>query len=140
MLNKEKYAKEILDIICNTGDTPAVVDGKPCNCKGTICEDCNFYNHPCCNEFKEWANSEYKEPEIDWTKVPIDTPVYVKDFSDKQWKKRHFCKFNVNDQLYYCYYDGQTSWTSEKNDDKVYTYWNQCKIAEGVDCSKWYKD
>lgn len=27
--------------------------------------------------FENWANSEYIELEIDWTKVPADTPVLV---------------------------------------------------------------
>ena len=137
MLNKEKYAKEILDIICNTGETPAVVDGKPCNCKGTICEDCNFYNHPCCNEFKEWANSEYKEPEIDWTKVPVDTPIYVRDYENESWKKRYFAEY-CNGKIY-AYPCGATSWSFDPDDAKL-SKWEEVKIAEEVDCSKWYED
>lgn len=140
MLNKEKYAKEIIDIICNTGELPAVIKGRPYNCEGKSCEDCEFYNTSCCNGFKEWANSECVEHEIDWTKVPIDTPVYVRDFSIRQWNKRHFHKFDKDNEFYYCYCDGQTSWTSEEDDNNMCIGWRQCKLAEGVDCSEWYKD
>ena len=141
MLNKEKYVKEILDIISKTGEVPAVANNKPIECDSIQCKDCEFNNiYSCKGQFVEWANSEYKEPEIDWTKVPVDTPVYVRDSSGGQWNKRHFHKFDVNSKLYYCYYDGQTSWTSEEDGDDAYTYWEQCKIAEGVDCSEWYKD
>ena len=138
MLNKEKYAKELLDIVCNTGEIPAVVNDKPCSCEETKCENCNFYNCFCSDSFIEWANSECVECEIDWTKVPVDTPVYVKDFLSGRWNKRHFYRFDVNSKLYYCYYEGQTSWSSEG--DEIYTHWEQCKLAEGVDCSEWYKD
>ena len=77
MLNKEKYAKEILDIACN-GDSIGMMNGilYPCN---TIksCKHCDFYDIEtkilCTENIKDWANSEYKEREIDWNKVPIDT-------------------------------------------------------------------
>lgn len=65
MLNKEKYAKEIVEIAI-TGDTLAVSNGKPVSCYGSSCEDCDFYHlgdkvYKCTHELKEWANSEYKE-------------------------------------------------------------------------------
>lgn len=31
----------------------------------------------CRTAFKDWLDSEYKETEIDWDKVPVDTPVFV---------------------------------------------------------------
>ena len=64
MLNKEKYAKEILDIACN-GDSVGMRNGILCSCD-TInnCNHCDFYNEGilCEEVIKEWANSEYKEP------------------------------------------------------------------------------
>lgn len=77
MLNKEKYAKEILDILCQDGVNPAVIDNIPVNCLSTECHSCQFYDTYCVGAFVKWANSEYKEREIDWSKVPVDTPVYV---------------------------------------------------------------
>lgn len=31
----------------------------------------------CRTAFKDWLDSEYKETEIDWDKVPVDIPVFV---------------------------------------------------------------
>lgn len=66
MKNKEKFAKEIVEIACS-GDVLAVskVTGKPISCKNTRCEDCNRCNDfPNCEEkrLREWAESEYVEP------------------------------------------------------------------------------
>lgn len=69
MKNKEKFAKEILDIFCN-GDSVAMDKDrmKLQVCGGTECEDCYFCraNYPhnasnCERNFSHWANSEYKE-------------------------------------------------------------------------------
>ena len=136
MLNKEKYAKEILDIICDTGELPAVIKGKPYNCEGASCEDCKFYNTSCYNGFKEWANSEYVEREIDWAKVPVDTPVYVRDNYDNDWHKGFFKGLSGMYYGYLVFEDGGTEWSTDGETD----LWDQCKIAEGVDCSEWYKD
>lgn len=68
MKNKEKYAKEIVEIACS-GDALAVskVTGKPISCTKTSCEHCNCYNDFLCEEkrLREWAESEYiKKPVI----------------------------------------------------------------------------
>lgn len=64
MLNKEKYAKEIIDIAI-TGDDIALKYNKPIKCSKTLCNGCERNSSiDCCSEKKlfEWANSEYKEP------------------------------------------------------------------------------
>ncbi len=68
MKNKEKYAKEIVEIACS-GDALAVskVTGKPISCTKSSCEHCNCYNDFLCeeNRLREWAESEYiKNPAI----------------------------------------------------------------------------
>lgn len=68
MKNKEKYAKEIVEIACS-GDALAVskVTGKPISCTKSSCEHCNCYNDFLCeeNRLREWAESEYiKKPVI----------------------------------------------------------------------------
>ena len=96
MLNKEKYAKEILDIACN-GDSIGMRNGILYSCD-TInnCKHCDFYNEEilCEQIIKEWANSEYKEREIDWDKVPVDTPVYVWKNGDSDIYKRYFAGYD----------------------------------------------
>lgn len=137
MLNKEKYAKEIMDLALKH-DTVALVDGKVCSCNGIIdCSKCLFnvglWSSDCDKKFIEWSNSEYKETEIDWSKVPVDTPILVWDFdNDIQWK-RHFAYFKDNN--IYAWSDGLTSYTTSE-----VAKWKNAKIAEGVDCNEWYKN
>lgn len=68
MKNKEKFAKEIVEIACS-GDVLAIskVTGKPISCKNTRCEYCNRCNDfPICEEkrLREWAESEYIEKPV----------------------------------------------------------------------------
>lgn len=134
MLNKEKYAKEILDSVCQDGSHPAVVDNVPVGCTVVDCHKCKFYDSDSCSDaFVKWANSEYKEQEIDWNKVPVDTPIYVWDNNYKEKVQRHFANFKNN--TIGAFDNGKTSWT-ECN----VSYWKHAEIKEGVDCSEWYKD
>lgn len=68
MKNKEKFAKDILEIACN-GDAIAVskTTGKPNRCGNVGCEDCMRYTgRPGCAEkhLREWAESEYIEKPV----------------------------------------------------------------------------
>ena len=137
MLNKEKYAKEIINIACS-GDSIGMRNGILCSCD-TInnCKHCDFYNEEilCEQIIKEWANSEYKEREIDWSKVPVDTPIYVWDDNDSKTYKRYFAGHNQINNMIIAFDNGGTSWSSA-----ITTKWDNAKIKEGVDCSEWYKD
>ena len=138
MLNKEKYAKEIIDISCD-GYGIAKQNGHLQPCRYTACSKCDFNTTLCCpEEMRKWANSEYKEREIDWNKVPIDTPIYVWDnYEDKIYKKkRYFAEYDTNNDKIIAFTEGQTSWTSDQN----ITVWDNAEIKEGIDCSQWYKD
>lgn len=67
MLNKEKYAKEIIEIACK-GDCIGMKNGVLCSCNSiNSCELCDFYNEEtlCKEVIEKWANSEDKEREID---------------------------------------------------------------------------
>ena len=135
MLNKEKYAKEILDIVCQDGTIPAVVNNVPIKCTDVSdCHDCKlYYNDDCINAFIKWVNSEYKEREIDWNKVPVDTPIYVWD--DGSTYKRYFAGYDKINNMIIAFDNGGTSWSSVTT-----TKWDNAKIKEGIDCSEWYKD
>lgn len=138
MLNKEKYAKEILDIICNGNDV-GKQKGHLYPCANMPCYTCEFNtgNVHCNEEFIKWANSEYKEREIDWNKVPIDTPIYVWDdnYSKAEKFPRYFAKYRENNTIG-AFDDGRTSWSG----DGQICYWEHAEVKEGIDCSKWYKD
>ena len=138
MLNKEKYAKEILDIVCS-GNVVGKRNGHLCPCANIHGSDCEFNKCDtsiCNEEFTKWANSEYKEPEIDWNKVPVDTPIYVWDNNDNRTYKRHFAGYNKVNNMIIAFDDGGTSWSSGATTTK----WDNAKIKEGIDCSQWYKD
>ena len=139
MLNKEKYAKEILDIVCSGNDL-GKQNGHLCPCANIKCSDCEFnkYNIHCNEEFTKWVNSEYKEPEIDWNKVPVDTCILVTDSCDNIIK-RHFAKYD--NKIIYAYPDGRTSWSFNQDSNQLIV-WDEknVQIKEGVDCNEWYKD
>lgn len=123
MTNKEKYAEQILDIACSGYCT--ALDKKtmkPISCNDNIsCEDCYFgvdVSSNCRNACKEWCESEYVEPQIDWSKVPVDTPILVKNSHDDKWLPRHFAKFE--DGVVYAWEDGKTSWSSLTKTDWKY--------------------
>ncbi len=127
MLNKEKFAKEIIDIACR-GQHIAVVNEKPTTCYDIIdCKGCIFYNNNnrrCNNNaIKEWANSEYVEPPVDWSKVAVDTPILVRDYDHQDWLKRHFAK--CENSVVFSWTDGKTSWSNERT-----IGWKQAKLAE----------
>lgn len=68
MTNREKYAKEILDIVCE-GNNVAVKNGVPCVCENIECRECDLSGGYSCNaKFAKWCNSEYVEPSGGWQK------------------------------------------------------------------------
>lgn len=68
MKNKEKYAKEIIEIVCD-GRILGVnkVTGKPTVCGNISCKNCLRYDgrNTCAGEvLREWAESEYIEKPV----------------------------------------------------------------------------
>lgn len=115
MTNREKFAEQILDIVCN-GNSIAVnkVTSEPMGCHGTACKECLFNSNSdefCIDARKKWANSEYVEPSVDWSKVAVDTPILVTYSGIHSWVKRHFAKYE-NGRVY-AWNHGKTSWTGE---------------------------
>ena len=73
------------------------------------------------------TEEECKEPEVDWSKVEVNTPILVRDYESQEWEARHFAKYE--DGVIYTWDGGSTSWTSKGN----VTEWKYAKLAEGVD-------
>lgn len=84
---------------------------------------------------KEWANSEYKEIEIDWYKVPVDTPVLVWDNDNKYKKKRYYA--GTNGTKFMTFDWGATSWSSDSGVET--TLWYNCELARKEDIQKYRK-
>lgn len=78
-----------------------------------------------------------KEREIDWTKVPVDTPVLIRDSENADWVKRHFAFYvPVNTTYRFAAWNKGT-----KSTDKLACYlWKYCKLAPEVDPTSYYKD
>ena len=131
MLNREKYAKEILDIAC-TGDHVAMrkSDNVIVGCRKLGCLDCAFNTHGkgCDDAIEKWANSEYVEPHVDWSKVAVDTPILVRDREKEEWRKRHFAKYE--NETVYAWGNGLTSWSAHRSN---VVGWGMAKLAESED-------
>lgn len=69
-----------------------------------------------------WLDEEYQEPEVDWSKVDVDTPILV-SMDGNRWHHRHFAKYCGG--IVCAFEDGATSWTSNKK-----TGWEYAKLAE----------
>ena len=134
MLNKEKFAKEIIEIATNGNSNDiAVVDGKPCVCGNTRCKDCDFNASTCGKELNEWANSEYERIDIDWYKVPVDTPVLVWAKNESNNLKRYYA--GLKNGYFVTFDNGATSWSF----DGKTTLWSNCELARKEDIQKYRK-
>ena len=62
MKNKEKYAKEIMEIACS-GDSTAIIEksGRIVPCDVNRCSLCLFRGYDCKESTRKWAESEYTE-------------------------------------------------------------------------------
>lgn len=139
MLNKEKYEKEILEIACGGDSIALTLTDNLVSCNELACSCCKFNDedHIGCREAaKDWCNSEYKEPEIDWSQVPIDTPIYV-NLPDG-WKPRYFY-MHYSDEGIYHFNGGRTSFTKLDANDYSFKLFSSVKLARKEDIEKYSK-
>lgn len=97
-------------------------------CPGFPCSNCTFNSkhlNGCAKEKFKWADSEHveQEQEIDWSKIPVDTPILVKRSADGVWLKRHFAKYE--DEEVCAWDNGKTSHTIDSM-----SFWPYAKLAE----------
>ena len=118
MKNYEKYADEIReykgDRFCKDFIAQHILKSDDCNNVG--CTKCKMLQ-------MIWLMEEYEEPETDWSKVEVDTPILVKEYEESKWTKRYFAKYE--DGRVYAWTSGCTSWTTGHM-----TAWNFAKLAE----------
>lgn len=137
MKNKEKFAKEIIEIAA-TGTSIAMCNGVLRECRGLYCSQCDFCSDRECDEkIKEWAESEYIEPkyETDWSKVPVDTPVLIKGAMDN---RKYFSRLLPDERLA-VFRDGRTSWSSCGIAKEVALYKSVVVLAREEDKLKYRK-
>ena len=63
---------------------------------------------------------------VDWSKVAVDTPIFVKDYKCDAWKKRYFAFYK--DETVYAWANGATTWSAEN--DRNIIPWAYAKLAE----------
>ena len=131
MTNREKYAEQILDIATSGSCIAVDKKGKMYRCEKLVCRDCIFSRNEnsersCAENTKEWSEQEYVEPPVDWSKVPVDTKVFIRDSDSQPWRPRYFAKFE-NGKIY-TWNDGRSSFTSLE--PRATSWWNQGKLAE----------
>ena len=127
MLNKEKYMDELMKYACEGSRFAVLKDsGYIEKCVNVNCRVCIFDGNGdgCIKARMRWIEQEYEEPPVDWTKVPVDTPILVKNTEDDDWTNRYFAEYK--NETVFAWYDGATSWSS-KNDK---CDWEYAKLAE----------
>ena len=126
MKNYEKYADDIRDYKRNSnfcGDfiIPYILKSGS-SCGHVTCDICRMLQ-------MLWLLEEYeepKEPETDWSKVEVDTPILVRTDEATQWVRRYFAKYE--DGSVYVWNLGRTSWSA--TNDKDVSAWPYAKLAE----------
>ncbi len=135
MINYEKQKTEIDEILeRNLWFGVEEETKKVAPCPQMSCFECLFHDERdschCGLRSMKWLVSEYKEPEVDWSKVAIDTPVLVSN--DKNtWVRRHFATPALkNDDCFTVrtFAGGKTEWSSEERD--FCERWRYAKLAE----------
>lgn len=135
MTNYEKY-KDKIDKIWNDGKVIGVTE----DCKVTSCDEilsCNecIFNEECDLKSQKWLVSEYKDPaeNVDWSEVPIDTPVLVREYETDKWIPRYFAGINEDGNVI-AFDSGATSWSDDG--ENLTVNWKQAKLANPDDLKK----
>lgn len=123
MKNIEKYRDEIEKAIekktlCIDIIEPIILKHFNKFCEKITCAMCIMFQ-------MLWAYEEYEEPEIDWNKVPVDTPIYVRDRKNAEWLPRHFAGYKRGDV--WAWNGGETSHTATMME---VSKWELAKLAE----------
>lgn len=144
MKNYEKYADEIRGYkgnnFCKDFVMPYIM--KSDNCGGLACGACYMlqtiwllenYEEPEVDWSKVPVDTpirlmkEYEEPEVDWSKVEVDTPILVRVNENKEWERRYFAKYKNG--IVYARNSGCTSWTTHRM-TACMTPWIYAKLDE----------
>ena len=124
MKNYEKYAYEIREYkgenFCADFVKPHILKSR--GCTNTSCDQCKMLQ-------TIWLMEDYEEPEVDWSKVEVDTPILVRESVNGEWEKRHFAKYE--DGVVHAWSGGYTSWTTTYAGSTM--IWKYAKLAESED-------
>ena len=120
MKNYEKYADKIREYndsgFCLRFIEPYVLNAIGLSCSRLGCSKCRVL-------LTVWLMKEYVGPQVDWSKVKVDTPILVRADEEEAWDRRYFAKYE-NGHVY-AWVCGCTSWTEENA-----SAWKYAKLAE----------
>ena len=118
MKNYEKYADELKEYkglnFCKDFVKPNILKSEVCG--GLACGACYMLQ-------TIWLLEEYEEPETDWSKVEVDTPILVRDNENEEWYQRHFAEYKGG--VVCAWHGGRTSWS-----ENCMKEWAYAKLAE----------
>ena len=107
MKNREKYAEEIKNYkgneFCHAFVMQVILTKKECDIFSN-CSQCYLVQ-------QLWLDEEYKEPEVDWSRVPVDTLIRVKENKIDELVLRYFAEYK--DGKIYAWDYGCTSKTTD---------------------------
>lgn len=141
MKNREKYREEIIKAIksretcefMNDTVIPEFIGSKTdskCICEMGDCRACLI-------QFTLWLDEEYIEPpkpEVDWSKVPVDTLVRVRDREDQMWTLMYFK--GLDDESYINRFQTWADGATSKTAYGEYESWTYCELMEDEDNDK----
>ena len=70
-------------------------------------------------------NVIWERDKVDWSKIPRDSKVYVRQNQEDEWELRYFTCYENN--KFYTYSNGRTFWSDSFVDLEK---WNYCELAE----------
>ena len=135
--NYEHFKNEIVKVLFVKGSCKFKKEHilKSGECGTLACSECEA-------KTEKWLEALYEEPrvEIDWEKVPNDTPVYVSDYNeyptDEKNLRRYFSAyFKDNEEPFEVWEEGKTSFTTS-----ITTSYKYCSLARKEDIEKYKKE
>lgn len=111
--------------------------GEVLKCFKLPCRLCLFRGNGCGDARRKWLDQPALDPEkdIDWSKVPVDTPVLVWNTGEEY--RRYFCEIkSAGSCIFRTFAIGKTSWTAEEAD---LADWEHCKLYRQEDIEKYRK-
>lgn len=70
----------------------------------------------------------WEREEIDWSKIPVDTKVLVKNDENGEWDRRYFAGF-INGEIT-TFSNGMTSWSTSRPNNPILVSWKYAKLVE----------
>nr|DAF24469.1 MAG TPA: hypothetical protein [Caudoviricetes sp.] len=137
MKNREKFSKEILDLLIKNHDIGILKTGKPCMCNETSCDLCIFCDtEGICDDTLalRYMEQEYHEPEVEWERVEMDTPIAVNG------QIAHFYRYDKATGNIYAFNYGKTSYTSKISDTNPYMITHTAELIRDEDKIKFSKE